>query len=78
MMEELIKSDNAAIVVLVAWVVFLIRERTVERAEKAVILELYKAKIAAMDKIVEGLRKIRSVLQIDQTGEFNVEDSTKR
>jgi len=78
MMEELIKSDNAAIVVLVAWVVFLIRDRAIERVEKAAVLELYRQKIAAIDKIVDGLRKIRSVLQMDQTGEFRLEDFTKR
>ena len=77
-MEELFKSDNAAIVVLVAWVAFLIKDRAVMKAERDAMWELYKAKDESMDKVVDGLRRIRHVLQMEHTGEWRREDFPDR
>lgn len=71
-MDELLKTDNLAILALAAWVVFLIKDRAVERAEKAEILKLYRDKIAALEQVSKALRAIRYALQMDQTGEFEV------
>jgi len=76
-MEELLKSDNMAIAVLAAWVIFLIKDRATERAEKAAILELYRQKVAALDKVSEALRRIRYLLQMDQTGQYEASAITK-
>lgn len=69
-MDELLKTDNLAILALAAWVAFLIKDRAVERAEKAEILKLYHDKIAALEQVSKALRSIRYALQMDQTGEF--------
>lgn len=73
-MDELLKTDNLAILSLAAWVAFLIKDRAVERAEKAAILAMYKEKLAVLERMTDTLRRIRYVLQMDQTGEFHVKD----
>lgn len=73
-MDEILKTDNLAILSLAAWVAFLIKDRATERAEKTAILELYRQQVEALSKVTEALRRIRHVLQIEQTGEFHVKD----
>lgn len=73
-MDELLKTDNLAVLALAAWVAFLIKDRATERAEKAAILSLYEKKVEALGKVTEALRRIRHVLQMDQTGEWSRED----
>lgn len=73
-MEELFKTDNLAVLALAAWVAFLIKDRATERAEKTAILELYRQQVEALSKVTGALRRIRHVLQIEQTGEFHVKD----
>lgn len=73
-MDELFKTDNIAIMVLGAWVAFLIKDRATERQEKAAILSLYEKKVEALGKVTDALRRIRHVLQMDNTGEWSRED----
>lgn len=71
-MDELLKTDNLAILALAAWVAFLIKDRAVERAEKAEILRLYRDKVAALEQVAKAIRSVRYALNMDQTGEYEV------
>lgn len=69
-MDELLKTDNLAILSLAAWVAFLIKDRAVERAEKAEILKLYRDKVHALEQVAKAIRSIRYALNMGQTGEY--------